>query len=111
MLPIQVYIKPQSFFAKMAAKKLKSIQCAIVLRNTIHIYGVTKAGFLADEVWLRHEVEHILQWKKYGALRFTFLYLYYSLIHGYYNNPFEVMARKAEDDIALLEQIHIISKS
>ena len=46
--------------------------------------------------WHRHEDKHKEQWKKNGIIKFSILYLWYSLWNGYYLNPFEVEARKAE---------------
>lgn len=42
----------------------------------------------------KHEQTHIQQVKKYGRIKFIFKYLYYNIKYGYYNNPFEVEARK-----------------
>ena len=89
-------IKEHSWLAKIAAKKLRSSNVAMVLGKTIHLFGVTKTGFLADEKWLKHELCHIKQFKQYGCFNFVVRYLWESLRKGYYNNRFEMEARNAE---------------
>ena len=90
-------IKEHSWLAKIAAKKLSSTNVAMVLGKTIHLWGVSKTDFLQDEKWLKHELCHIRQFKQYGYLNFVVKYLWESLRKGYYNNRFEVEARKAEE--------------
>ena len=90
-------IKENSWLAKIAAKKLRSSNVAMVFGKTIHLFGVSKTDFLQDEKWLKHELCHIRQFKQYGYLNFVVKYLWESLRKGYYNNRFEVEARKAEE--------------
>ena len=90
-------IKENSWLAKIAAKKLKADSVAMVLGKTIHLYNTSKAGFLNDERWLKHELCHIRQFKQYGYFNFVVRYLWESLKKGYYNNRFEVEAREAEE--------------
>ena len=90
-------IKENSWLAKIAAKKLSSTNVAMVLGKTIHLFGVSKTDFLQDEKWLKHELCHIRQFKQYGYLNVVVKYLWESLRKGYYNNRFEVEARKAEE--------------
>jgi hypothetical protein len=89
-------IKEKSVLAYLASRKLKQPGMAVVLGSTIYLWGVSKAAFLANETWLRHELEHIRQFRQYGWVRFLYLYLWESLRKGYYNNRFEVEARAAE---------------
>jgi hypothetical protein len=42
-----------------------------------------------------HEMVHIDQINKYGSIRWTLLYLYYSMRYGYINNPLEIEARNS----------------
>ncbi len=90
-------IKEKSFLAFIAAKKLKAKQVAMVIGKTIHLHNTSEEEFLNNRRWFKHELAHIEQYKKYGLLKFLFLYLWYSIKYGYYNNPFEVEARKAEE--------------
>ena len=54
---------------------------------------------MGDERLVRHEMEHWRQAQQYGVIGFYARYLWYSLRHGYRNNPMEVQARKAETGI------------
>lgn len=89
-------IKENSWLAKIAAKKLGSHGVAMVLGKTIHLHNTTKAEFLQDEKWVKHELCHIQQFKEHGYFGFIIKYLWESFRKGYYNNRFEVEARKAE---------------
>jgi hypothetical protein len=90
-------IKENSWLAKIAAKKLKADSVAMVLGKTIHLYNTSKANFLNDERWLKHELCHIKQFEEHGYFLFVVKYLWESLRKGYYNNRFEVEARNAEE--------------
>ena len=68
----------------------------MTLGNTIHLYNTTREEFLQDQRWVRHEMKHVEQFKKYGFVRFLCLYAFESLRSGYYNNRFEKEARAAE---------------
>jgi hypothetical protein len=106
---IQVVIKQHSLYAKWAAKKLGSPQVAMVLGNVIHLHGVATAQFLKDKEWVRHEITHVQQFKKFGKLLFLLKYLGLSLKFGYLKNPLEVEARQSETDLPFLQQVEIIS--
>jgi hypothetical protein len=95
---MQFLIKENSWIAKLAAKKLQSENVAIVIGKTIHLHHVSKENFPKDKKWVKHEMCHINQFKKYGFLNFIFKYLWESLQHGYYNNKYEAEARKAENE-------------
>ena len=90
-------IKENSWIAKLAAKKLQSKQVAIVIGNTIHLHNTTREDFLRNEKWVKHEVCHLQQFKKHGKFIFIIKYLWESMLHGYYNNKYEIEARKAEE--------------
>jgi len=90
-------IKENSWLAKIAAKKLRSKSVAMVLGKTIHLHNTTKAAFLNNERWLKHELCHIKQFKEHGYFIFVVKYLWESIRKGYYNNRFEIEARKAEE--------------
>ena len=89
-------IRENSWIAKLAAKKLQSKNVAIVIGSTIHLYNVTRQQFLQDEKWVKHEICHLQQFKKHGKFIFIIKYLWESMRHGYYNNKYEIEARKAE---------------
>jgi hypothetical protein len=89
-------VKENSWIAKVAAKKLKAESVAIVIGKTIHLHNTCREDFLADEAWVKHELCHVEQFRKYGFFTFIFKYLAESWRKGYYNNKFEVEARDAE---------------
>jgi len=91
-----INIKENSWLAKMAAIKLGTKAVAMVLGKTIHLHNTTKADFLKDERWLKHELCHIKQFKEHGYVGFIIKYIWESIRKGYYNNRFEVEARNAE---------------
>ncbi|MDQ2863351.1 MAG: DUF4157 domain-containing protein [Bacteroidota bacterium] len=90
-------VRENSWIAKWAAKKLKSENVAIVIGKTIHLHNVSRQKFLADEKWVKHESCHLKQFKENGTFIFILKYLWESARHGYYNNKYEVEARKAEE--------------
>lgn len=90
-------IKENSWLAKLAAKKLGTRSVALVLGKTIHLHNATSKEFLQDEKWVKHELCHIKQFKQHGYVGFIVKYLWESIRKGYYNNRFEVEARKAEE--------------
>jgi hypothetical protein len=102
---MDIIIKENSLRARIAAKKLKANQVAIVFNNVIHLWGVSREAFLQNRSWTRHEVAHVYQYKKYGFVRFILLYLLESARNGYYNNRFEAEARNREEDLNILENI------
>lgn len=90
-------IKENSWLAKIAAFKLGSRSVAIVLGKTIHLHNTSKQEFLKNEKWVKHELCHVEQFKQHGYYCFIAKYLWESIRKGYYNNRFEVEARRAED--------------
>ncbi len=88
--------RENSWIARLAAAKLNSRRMAIVVGNTIHLYGVSVKDFENDPCWLKHELCHIQQFREHGFLNFIYKYLLESIRHGYYNNRYEVEARQAE---------------
>lgn len=95
---MKMRIKENSFLAKLAALKLRAGQVAIVFGSTIHLHNTSKEEFLSHPAWVRHELKHIEQYKRYGFVRFLFMYVIESIKTGYYQNRFEVEARAAESD-------------
>jgi hypothetical protein len=93
---MEFLVKENSWIAKLAARKLGSENVAIVIGKTIHLYKVSKEDFLKDKTWVKHEMCHIDQFKKYGYFIFIAKYLIESIKRGYYNNKYEVEAREAE---------------
>lgn len=96
MYPIRITVKENSWIAKIAAKKLKVNNVAFTLGNTIHLHNASAAEFFNDARWLRHELKHVEQFKRYGFLLFVWKYCLESLKKGYFQNRFEIEAREAE---------------
>jgi len=76
---------------------MKTKNLALVLGKGIHLSGVNKEIFLKDKKWVKHELIHIQQYKKFGTVKFLLFYLLESLRNGYYNNRFEIEAREGEE--------------
>jgi hypothetical protein len=83
--------------ARLASIKLKEPRMAMVLGTKILLYGVSKSEFLQNEKWLKHELEHIRQFKQHGFFTFIGKYFLESFRKGYYYNKYEVEARRAEE--------------
>jgi hypothetical protein len=94
---MQYKIVEHSWIARIASMKLNEQKMAIVFGQTIYLHGTSKLEFINDARWLKHELEHIRQYKQYGFIRFIGLYLIESWRQGYHNNKFEIAARKAEE--------------
>jgi hypothetical protein len=105
---IKVRIIENAFLARIAAFKLQSESVAMVVGGNILLHNVTKKEFLKNTEWLCHELQHVLQWRANGYVAFLGKYVWYSIKHGYYNNPFEANARDNANNKALLEQFEIL---
>jgi Domain of unknown function (DUF4157) len=92
-----ISVRENSWIAAIAAYKLGVDSVALTLGGTIHLHQTSKSGFLADQRWVKHEMAHVEQFRRYGFWRFIFLYLLESMRKGYYLNKFEVEAREAEN--------------
>jgi len=60
--------------------------------NTIYVLP----GHEHNERLLRHERKHLEQIERDGRLVFSIRYLWWLCRYGYWNNPYEVEARRAE---------------
>jgi hypothetical protein len=89
-------IKENSLIARIAAWKMSASGLAIVIGKTIHLHNTSKDEFLKNERWVKHELCHIEQFRRYGFFRFIVLYLIESARNGYYKNKYEIEARHAE---------------
>jgi hypothetical protein len=92
----QFRIRENSWMAWLAARKLGVPAVALTIGRTIHLHRTSKEVFLSDQRWVRHELAHVGQFRKYGFWRFIYLYLAESLKKGYYSNKYEIEAREAE---------------
>src|SRR5258706_12157360 len=105
---MKVYIIQNSFIANLASIILRTVKMAVTIGNKIYLYNCDKQNFLSNKKWVCHELTHIIQYKRSGAVKFIFSYLLQSLINGYKNNKFEMEARERENDNTLPEGIIFI---
>ncbi|MBL7725607.1 MAG: DUF4157 domain-containing protein [Chitinophagaceae bacterium] len=105
---MQVRIKENSWVAKIAAAKMEACKVAIVFGSTIHLHNTSKENFLSDKDWLCHELKHVQQYQQHGFVGFIAKYLFEWMKKGYYNNRFEVEARKSEKQTSLIEEANIV---
>jgi hypothetical protein len=94
------FIKENSIFARIAAKKMGSDSVAMVLGKNIHLHHISKDAFLSNQRLVKHELCHVRQYQQHGFIGFLVKYIWESIRKGYYNNKFEVEARKAEEENA-----------
>jgi hypothetical protein len=95
-----IRIRENSWLAWVAAKKLGVPAVALTIGRTIHLYKTSRQGFLADQRWVRHEMAHVEQFRRYGFWKFIFQYLAETVKKGYYLNQYEIEAREAEGRVA-----------
>jgi hypothetical protein len=69
---------------------LNSLGCAAITMPWKRIYILSEHQF--NESLRRHELVHIEQIDREGAIRFSVKYLWWLLIRGYWENPFEIEA-------------------
>jgi hypothetical protein len=105
---MKLRIKQNAFLAKLAAKRLKEKNMAIVLGKTIYLHNVSATDFLQNKKWLHHEATHVKQFQQYGFIRFLFLYVNENIKNGYQKNRFEKEAREKDDDESVLEGLEFI---
>jgi hypothetical protein len=105
---VQVYIKENSWVAKLAAAKMKADKLAIVFGSTIHLHNTSRQEFLQHKEWVCHELKHVKQFRQNGFSGFIFKYLVDWVKNGYYNNRFEIEARQSEKDSSLLSAARFV---
>lgn len=89
----RVNIRPYSLIAEIAGVINKEDAYGITIGNTIYI-NCSRATFLADTPWVKHELTHVRQWRHYGYFGFIKRYIYYSITSGYNKNPLELEAKQ-----------------
>lgn len=76
-------------------RKNKNTSVAMIDPFLLNIVTINKD--LKISAWLyNHELVHIEQVRREGRIKFICKYLFYNMKYGYYNNPYEVEARKGE---------------
>jgi len=93
--------------------KVVHIRCEVAWLSKAGVRGICLGPFIlfsmpAEEVpqyLFRHELEHHYQQLRDGRVWFHLKYIYWSLRHGYTNNPYEVEARaKANNPLTTSEE-------
>ena len=92
-----VRIHPNSFIGRLARNINHTDRYAVTIGGNIFI-SCPLDTFITNKNWVRHELAHVRQYKYFGLGGFLKRYLWFSLLHGYYNNPFELEASLHEDD-------------
>jgi hypothetical protein len=105
-----VRLVEKSLIAKVANYILRSNNCAIVIGNRIHLDGISSSEFLNNPTLMLHELTHVAQYRQYGFIFFIVKYLWFSLLKGYRQNPFEIQARAAEKSHIDFTHIQLTSK-
>lgn len=108
MEPVTCYIKERSFLARLAARYMGGNQIAMVIGRTIHLHGTSRENFLRHTWWVRHEICHVMQYRELGFVPFLWKYFWECVRVGYHANRFEVAARAAERDAAIMEHVKIV---
>lgn len=94
--PVPYRIKENAWVARLAARKLKTRNMAIVFGSTIYLHNASREEFMNNSRWFKHELCHVRQYQQYGFIGFLIRYGWESIRNGYRNNRFEVEARAAE---------------
>ena len=98
----------RSPLARIARLVLGSQRVAMVVGQTVHLSGATRAQFLADAEWVAHELVHLRQYQEHGLLPFLWKYLLESARVGYYQNKYEVEAREEARRVVLANPRHVL---
>lgn len=98
----------RSPLARVARLVLGSPRVAMVVGQTIHLSGTSRAQFLADAEWVAHEQVHLRQYQEHGLFPFLWKYLVESARVGYYRNRFEVEAREEARRVVLADPNHVL---
>jgi hypothetical protein len=91
----KVKIIENSRIAKFAARFNKKEAFAVTIGSRIFI-NCSKEEFFESPSWVRHELIHVIQYRRQGAVIFLTRYLFYSIFHKYEHNPIEKEAIAAE---------------
>ena len=86
--------KYNHWLGKLFGKMADETNYAVTIGQTTY-YSCSES--LVTPRWRRHEDEHKRQWAAEGRIRFLVKYLWYQMKYGYYENPYELDAREAEE--------------
>ncbi len=63
-------------------------EAAITVGNIIFV-SCSRKEFIEDKRWVKHEITHVNQYKRYGLIGFWKRYFAMLIIYGYNNHPME----------------------
>ena len=78
---------------------LKTFGYVAIVNPFSRVCHVLPDHFPPSERLKKHEETHIQQIKRDGVLKFCIKYVWYLLLYGYGNNPYEVEARARASEI------------
>ena len=107
---IMFRIREDALLARLAAYFLKGKKVAIVIGDSIYLHGANEKELLESTSWLRHELQHIQQFKKEGTFLFLIKYSWESLCKGYWNNKYEIEARAAAQVSGYEKKFKVVSR-
>ena len=90
-----VHLKVNGFkiwIASLFMKLKKSESLATTLGFKIHLKNTTERDFVNDICWLRHELQHVIQYDTIKLFRLK--YIIDIIKNGYSNNKYELEAEK-----------------
>lgn len=92
---------PYRIIAYLAMKLCKANYVCITIPYQDRYITIKKKGFTdsVDERIDKHEQDHIKYFNERPTTIQCLVYIVYTIWYGYYNNPIEVRARKAEDKV------------
>lgn len=92
---------PYRIIAYLAMKLWKTDYVCITIPYQDRYITVRKKGFTGsvNERIDRHEKDHIKYFNERPTTIQCLVYIAYTIWYGYYNNPVEIRARKAEDRV------------
>ena len=88
--------KYENWLAKLFGKINGAKRYAVTTSKNTARYSVSKADVLLNPEWIKHQNMHKAQYLRYGWFGFMWRYIYYNIRYGYFDNPLEIEARKAE---------------
>lgn len=95
MIKVKKAYFPYSLILWVFKKNYGSKDSQVAMIDPFFLNILTLGNTNISETLYKHEACHIQQVKRDGRLKFICKYLYYNIRYGYYNNPYEIEARKA----------------
>lgn len=92
---VYLRLKTDTLVSMIAFRLIRSFRdraVASTIGKTIHLHAITPEAFVERRAFLRHELQHAIQ---FNTIKFFWLkYIWQTIRHGYFNNPYEIEARE-----------------